>query len=158
MRLYLFFVAVQLADAFAPRLAFRHMPKISAVLLRSDAGVGSDSVSGLTRRPKQGEPEGPLPAPGAKQGEPRVFDTLLSYPCVFQIKVIGVREGNFTADIISIIARVTGVADQDIKFSIRVTESAKYQSMSIDVPVSSADMLYACYDAVSQDKRVRFKF
>ena len=87
--------------------------------------------------------------------EPRPFETLVEYPCEFAIKVIGLREGSFHTDLISIIADVTGTDAGVIRFS--VFDKGKYQSVTIHAPVQNADMLYACYEAVSKDERVKFK-
>lgn len=92
----------------------------------------------------------------AGSDEPRPFETLVDYPCEFAIKVIGLREGDFHTDMIRRVASVTGAEAGTIRFS--VLDKGKYQSVTIHAPVQNADMLYACYEEVSKDERVKFKF
>jgi putative lipoic acid-binding regulatory protein len=96
--------------------------------------------------------------PTTEDKETRVFEKLVEFPCLFQIKVIGVHEESFSKDILKIVSRVTGVPSEIITFSVRITGSSKYESISIDAPVSNADMLYELYSEVSKDSRVKFKF
>ena len=87
-----------------------------------------------------------------------VFDRMVSYPCKFQIKVIGLSQGHFASDMLDIVSRVTGVSSESIDFKLRDTKTGKYRSITIDVPVQNAAMLYECYEALSKDPRVKFKF
>jgi putative lipoic acid-binding regulatory protein len=88
----------------------------------------------------------------------RVFEKLVDYPCNFQVKVIGLKQGHFTTDIIDIVARVCGVASDQIKFTLRPSRSEKYLSISVECPVQNADMLYEVYGELDKDPRVKFKF
>lgn len=88
--------------------------------------------------------------------ESRVFERLVDYPCEFQLKVIGRKEGEFEADMIKIISQVTGVEAEVIKFTSR--DTPKYLSVSIQAPVANAEMLYECYDALGEDSRVKAAF
>lgn len=54
--------------------------------------------------------------------------------------------------------QVTGTAAQEITYSSRDTSSGRYRSLTIQCPVQNADQLYAIYDRISQDARVKFKF
>lgn len=55
-------------------------------------------------------------------------------------------------------AQVTGKEAGEITYSSRDTSSGKYRSLTIQCPVQNADQLYAIYDRISQDARVKFKF
>ena len=56
------------------------------------------------------------------------------------------------------VSSVTGVPSADIKSSVRITNSKKYISVTIQAPVKNADMLYEVYEVLSKDPRVKFKF
>ena len=104
--------------------------------------------------------EEPAPAEGGESDKAKgsVFDRMVSYPCTFQIKVIGLSQGHFAGDMLDIVSRVSGVATDEITYKLRDTKTGKYRSITIDVPVQSAAMLYECYEALSKDPRVKFKF
>ncbi|CAM9696405.1 unnamed protein product [Choristocarpus tenellus] len=80
----------------------------------------------------------------------RVFDYLVTYPCEFEIKVIGLNEENFAADIAAIVGHVCKVGPTDVRFSFRDTSSGKYRSVTLHAPVTSASMLYECYEMINK--------
>ena len=53
---------------------------------------------------------------------------------------------------------MTGKEAGEITYSSRDTSSGRYRSLTIQCPVQNADQLYAIYDRISQDARVKFKF
>ena len=173
--------SVQVSSFLAPipRVPTYGQPGLHLQLLhrrdvaREGSDGDSDSVSGFIRANSSTAAEGtsvrtppaalapasdPNVEPAASSAEGSVFDRMLDYPTTFQIKVIGLSQGHFASDMIDICSRVTGVPSEDIKFSLRDTKTKKYRSVTIDVPVESAAMLYACYEALSKDPRVKFKF
>ena len=112
----------------------------------------SDAVSGLSRKLSENS------SVVETEAGSRVFDKLVAFPCVFPIKVIGVADVTFTEDVIRIFAAATGVPSQEIKYKIRVTDSLKYISLTVDAAVTSSEMLYELYEKISVDPRVKFKF
>ncbi|KAM3569082.1 hypothetical protein VYU27_008810 [Nannochloropsis oceanica] len=102
--------------------------------------------------------------PAGSQAPPgmRVFDRVLDFPCVFNIKVIGQPAendaGSFDRDMVELVGQVTGAPPSDIVYSSRDTSSGKYRSLTIHAPVKSADELYEIYEKVDLDPRVKFKF
>jgi putative lipoic acid-binding regulatory protein len=86
----------------------------------------------------------------------RVFENLVQYPCNFEVKLIGVNEGAFVDDILNVVSGVTGVPSRRLPFSVRVSESKKFISLSIDAPVKDADMLYEIYNATNRDSRIKY--
>jgi|AntAceMinimDraft_1070359.scaffolds.fasta_scaffold185426_1 hypothetical protein len=135
-----------------PTLAVRRLPKGA-----STSSDGESDVSGFIRRPFI-RIDADAAAGGEPKKETRVFEELVKYPCNFQIKVIGLKQGHFTSDMIDIVARVCAVASNQIPFTLRPSKANKYLSISIDCPVTSADMLYEVYGELEKDPRVKFKF
>jgi len=86
----------------------------------------------------------------------RVFEALVDYPCEFTMKIVGLNEGTFVAEIVDIVAESCVVSSSDIKHTER--KNGKYVSVSVKAPVQSAEMLYALYENIDRDPRVKFKF
>ena len=57
-----------------------------------------------------------------KAGSAYNFENLVDFPCVFQLKVLGYRQGEFIEDILDLIGNTIG-----IKFSQTFTEYDRYQ-------------------------------
>ncbi|KAL7549451.1 hypothetical protein ACHAWF_012718 [Thalassiosira exigua] len=88
----------------------------------------------------------------------RVFEALVDYPSVFKMKIVGRddEEGSFAPGIVATVARSCGVEAGDVKHTKR--RNGKWTSVTVHAPVESADMLYALYENVDKDPRVKFKF
>jgi len=86
----------------------------------------------------------------------RVFEALIDYPCEFPIKIVGKNEGSFVMDIIEIISESCETSSKDIKYSERI--NGKWISITVQAPVKDAVMLYALYEQIDRDPRVKFKF
>jgi putative lipoic acid-binding regulatory protein len=102
----------------------------------------------------------------------RVFEALLTYPCIFTLKVVGANENNFIQDILSIVSTTcqnTAASDSnsatdtdmssttdDLDHSVKY--NGKWVSITIHAPVQSSQMLYQLYENVDRDPRVKFKF
>lgn len=85
-----------------------------------------------------------------------VFERLVEYPCEFEMKVIGVRQGDFHLDMVEAVGRVTETSVDTIRYTTR--DKGKYRSVTIFAPVRDARQLLDCYAAFDRDPRVRFKF
>lgn len=86
----------------------------------------------------------------------RVFEALVEYPCDFTMKIVGANEGSFVSDMVGIVAEACEATPDDIQHSVRAM--GKWTSVSVEAPVKSAEMLYALYEKLDLDPRVRFKF
>ena len=84
------------------------------------------------------------------------FANLVEFPCLFQMKVLGYRQGEFVEDILDLIGNTLGIDGRGLKHSHR--DKGKWRSITIAVPVESADQLYKVYEAVDSDPRVKYKF
>lgn len=85
----------------------------------------------------------------------RVFDSLVTFPCDFKIKVIGREDASFVEDVVSYIGKVTDTCPSSIKFTTANSREGTFVSVSIDAPVASADELYECYSVLRNDPRVK---
>lgn len=86
----------------------------------------------------------------------RVFEALVEYPSIFKLKIIGVNESSFSREMVQIVADSCRVDAEGIKYTERV--NGKWLSVTVHAPVENAEMLYALYENVDKDPRVKFKF
>lgn len=86
----------------------------------------------------------------------RVFEALVSYPCKFKIKVIGANESSFVEEIVQVVADSCNVNVDNVEYSQR--KNGKWISITLHAPVENAEMLYALYENIDKDPRVKFKF
>ena len=94
-----------------------------------------------------------------KTGEKkRVFEALVEYPSIFKMKIVGAddEEESFAPEIVETVAESCGVDISMVKHSKR--KNGKWTSVTVHAPVKSADMLYALYENVDKNPRVKFKF
>ncbi|KAL3786404.1 hypothetical protein HJC23_002961 [Cyclotella cryptica] len=88
----------------------------------------------------------------------RVFEALVEYPSVFKMKIVGQDDENesFASEIVELVAESCGVELSMVKHTKR--KNGKWTSVTVHAPVKSADMLYALYENVDKNPRVKFKF
>ena len=86
----------------------------------------------------------------------RVFEALVEYPSIFNLKIIGENESNFAEEMVQIVADSCSVSVDKVKYSERI--KGKWLSVTVSAPVESAEMLYSLYENVDKDPRVKFKF
>lgn len=80
----------------------------------------------------------------------------MEYPSIFKLKIIGVNESSFSEEMVQIVAETCQVEAGRIKYTERV--NGKWLSVTVHAPVENAEMLYALYENVDKDPRVKFKF
>ena len=85
-----------------------------------------------------------------------VFEDHVTFPSEFMIKIIGLNEPTFIIDILNSVATVINQAPEKITFTTKETAGGKYLSISIKPFFKDADEVYAAYDIVSKDARVKF--
>lgn len=85
-----------------------------------------------------------------------VFEDHVTFPSEFMIKVIGLNEPTFVIDIVNSVATIVNQAPEKITFTTKETAGGKYLSISIKPFFNDASEVYAAYDVVSKDKRVKF--
>ena len=88
----------------------------------------------------------------------RVFEALVEYPSIFKMKIVGQDDESesFAPEIVEVVAASCGVEQTSIKHTKR--QNGKWTSVTVHAPVENADMLYALYENVDKNPRVKFKF
>ena len=86
----------------------------------------------------------------------RVFEALVQYPCQFTMKIIGDPKENFAVEIVQLVAQTCEVTFEAVSYSER--KYGKWISVTVNAPVTSAEMLYSIYENIDKDPRVKFKF
>ena len=126
---------------------------------RNETFVGIGRPLNDVRNPEYDERGYTLYADETTGKKSRVFEALVSYPSVFEMKIVGrdeVDETRFATEMVGIVARSCGVDPDDVKHTER--KNGKWTSVTVHAPVRDADMLYALYECVDKDPRVKFKF
>jgi len=88
--------------------------------------------------------------------EKKVFKDILSFPTNFTIKIVGINHPSFVNDIVASIASAINVAPDTIKYSISNSKQNNYISITITPYFQNADEIYAAYDIISKDTRVKY--
>lgn len=85
----------------------------------------------------------------------KVFDEALQFPTSFTLRIVGVREPTFVSDMLQLVAQSTGTPAASISHQIRPSSGDKYVSISVTPFFKSSSELYATYDALGRDSRVK---
>ena len=81
----------------------------------------------------------------------------ISYHSSFIIKkIVGANEGLFVEEIVAVVAEACESDFEQINHSTKV--NGKWVSVTCHAPVQNAEMLYALYEKIDLDPRVKFKF
>mmetsp|Transcript_16361 Transcript_16361/g.27654 ORF Transcript_16361/g.27654 Transcript_16361/m.27654 type:complete len:186 (-) Transcript_16361:3085-3642(-) len=88
--------------------------------------------------------------------EKKVFEDKLDYPTYFLFKIVGVNDPDFVNDIVATVTDCVGVQPRPLAYSLKETAGGKYTSITIKPFFEDSKQLYAVYDAVSKDERVKF--
>lgn len=86
----------------------------------------------------------------------RPIDELVDFPCVFCFKAVGEGSAGFVEDLLGRVGRVLGRSLEPGEHSVRQSSGGRYQSVTIDVQVESGAQVYAIYEAIMEDPRVRY--
>lgn len=85
-----------------------------------------------------------------------VFEDHVTFPTLFTIKVIGVNDPTFVTETVNNIAALVKQDPSQIKVSTKEAAGGKYLSISLSPMFKDAEEVYAAYDIVSKDSRVKF--
>ena len=131
------------------------VPPVQPSSSRPFVGIGPASVNDITN-PETDDQGYTLYADEVTGKKSRVFEALVEYPCEFTLKIVGANEGLFVEEMVAVVAEACDVTIDDVSHSVRMV--GKWTSVTVKAPVQSAAMLYALYETVDRDPRVRFKF
>ncbi|BAM79810.1 hypothetical protein CYME_CMH139C [Cyanidioschyzon merolae strain 10D] len=111
-----------------------------------------------------------FPNPGAfnSDGKRRIIEELVQFPTEFEFKVVGLRQGDFTDDVVGLVAgalqraenldvRNTTSRDDRVRIT-KVRDRGKYRSLTIVAFCETGAQVYSVYEALERDPRVLFKF
>lgn len=101
----------------------------------------------------------------------RIHD-LVSFPCEFCFKAVGrandsgaeggadggddVERGGFVATLLERVARVLGRDVTDDEHTVRKSARGTYESVTLNLWVTSGDEVYSIYAALGDDERVKY--
>lgn len=85
----------------------------------------------------------------------RIFDETVKFPTMFTIKVIGVNDEAFIRDTVQLATRILG-NKRHVPHEVKSTSQGNYISITLSPSFQTSAELYALYDALGQDKRVKF--
>lgn len=107
--------------------------------------------------PKGQDEAGPLLGWSLGTGlQRRPIDELVEFPCVFCFKAVGEASADFEAALLERVARVLGRPLQPGEHSCRQSSGGRYLSVTINVQVANGAQVYAIYEAIQEDPRVRY--
>lgn len=90
------------------------------------------------------------------EGNKKIFEETLKFPCDFLLKVIGVNSTTFQHDMVAIVSQVSSQPLSKIQVFSKETAGGKYVSVSIKTEFSNSDVLYTTYSQLGKDSRVKF--
>ncbi|NQY51556.1 MAG: DUF493 domain-containing protein [Piscirickettsiaceae bacterium] len=82
-------------------------------------------------------------------------ETLLEFPCEYDVKAIGYHSNNFDAIVVDIVSRYI----DDVKectASIKHSRSGRFASVTVKIHAISKSQLDAIYRELSRDERVKY--
>lgn len=86
----------------------------------------------------------------------QVFDDTITFPSEFVIKVVGVNDSTFMSDILQLIQSNVGVQPKFLTHTYKLTADNRHVSITISPYFYNSAEIYALYDAISKDARVKF--
>lgn len=86
----------------------------------------------------------------------KVFQDTVTFPTHFMIKVVGENTPSFAEETVNAVLSCLGPQATTVTHTTKEASGGKYVSVSIKPYFQSAEELYAVYDRVKLDKRVKF--
>ena len=91
----------------------------------------------------------------AEQEKTPEQDTLITFPCLFPIKIMGEKHETLRADVVEIASRhVPDFVEQSMLIE-RTSRKGNYLSFTVTVPATSKAQLDALYQAFTAHPRVK---
>jgi hypothetical protein len=78
---------------------------------------------------------------------------LITFPCVYPVKVMGVNQDDFEGLVIEIIEKHASIATEDV-IPPRLSRNGRFVSVTIQINAESQDQLDAIYRELSAHERV----
>ena len=80
---------------------------------------------------------------------------LVDFPCTFEFKAVGTAAADFVSSMLVRVGEVLGRTIGDDEHSVRKSATGRYESVSLRLFVTSGDEVYAIYEAIQADARVK---
>lgn len=81
------------------------------------------------------------------------FDELLTFPCVFSFKVMGIADPKLMSDVIAVIQKH---AQGDYAPTVKPSSKGTYHSLTVPVSVNSKEQIEAIYSDLNKLELVRY--
>jgi putative lipoic acid-binding regulatory protein len=78
---------------------------------------------------------------------------LITFPCIFPIKVMGANQDDFETLVVSIIKKHATIATEEVITS-RLSRGGRFLSLTVHIHAESQDQLDAIYRELSAHERV----
>jgi hypothetical protein len=78
---------------------------------------------------------------------------LITFPCVYPVKVMGVNQDDFEGLVIEIIEKHASIATEDV-IPPRLSRNGRFVSVTIQINAENQDQLDAIYRELSAHERV----
>lgn len=88
-----------------------------------------------------------------KVNKPNISDSLLTFPCDFSIKVMGLANETFESAVLTIIKKHVSELKED-SLHTRLSENKRYLSITIKIIAESKEQLDAIYTELSSCEQV----
>lgn len=83
-------------------------------------------------------------------------ESVIVYPCAFPIKVMGIQDDSFEAQIVALTMSLDPQFDADQHLERRPSSSGKYMGLTVTVMATSREQLDALYRAYTGHPLVRY--
>ena len=84
------------------------------------------------------------------------FEDLVSFPCDFSFKIIGVASDDFEAKVIEAIETYRGEPVQVVKSTMKPSSQKNYASLTLTIHVTDSKTIYDVYDACEKLPEIKF--
>ena len=86
----------------------------------------------------------------------RPIEELVEFPCTYTFKAVGEATNEFVASLLEKVGQVLGRDITTEEHSVRASRKGNYQSLTLNLFVTSAEQVYDIYAVLSADDRVRY--
>ena len=83
----------------------------------------------------------------------KVFSQL-AFPTAFTVKVIGSKDETFMSDILGIVENITSTPSEEM--NVKTRDTGRFLSITVSPVFRTSHQIYAVYEAVCKDKRVKY--
>lgn len=92
---------------------------------------------------------------GLKQ---RPIEELVDFPCTFTFKAVGEATDGFVSSLLAKVGDLLGREITSDEHSVRASKKGNYQSLTMNLFVTSGEQVYDIYAVLNADDRVRYTF